>query len=113
MAPKLLASIREKLAVNFAGPLISVPSSSDDLTNDEIYRLWGKDGSKDIFENSIGYIRGIRELVLGEFGVRQELFEANYLGGSRLAYNDLFDLVRQSPKTSQAIDKTKLFFEKP
>jgi len=113
MAPKLLTSIREKLAVNFAGPLISVPSSSDDLTNDEIYRLWGKDGSADIFESSIGYIRGIRELVLGEFGVRQELFEANYLGGSGLAYNDLFDLVRQSPETSQAIDKTKLFFEKP
>lgn len=109
MVPKLIAAIRNLLSKNFAGPLTSIPSSSQDVTNDELELLWGDAGSRAHMENSIGYIRGARELLLGEFGLRQELFEANYLGSADLAYGDLFEHVRLDKATADAIESSKSY----
>lgn len=110
MAPRLLADIRKKLCDGFAGALISVPSSADDFHPDEIQRVWGDSGDRKNLEKSLGYIRGVRELLLGEFGLRQELFEANYLGNLQLAYGNLFEEVRTSKQTQIAVARAGTFF---
>ena len=113
IAPNLFSDIRASLTKNFAGQLISIPDHSTGLTDDELENLWGENASRETFDMSVGYIRGLKELVLGNFGLRQELFEANYLGNTDYALMDLFKYVKTSPETVETIRRSQEIFSNP